>query len=50
VLAGDRSAVSRAISAAELGRLTDADLAEFTAAAATHSTPVLGITGTGGSG
>ena len=50
VLAGDRSAVSRAISAAELGRLTDADLAEFTTAAATHSTPVLGITGTGGSG
>ncbi|MHC5903605.1 fused isobutyryl-CoA mutase/GTPase IcmF [Streptomyces sp. S6] len=48
VLAGDRFAVARAITGAELGKLSP----EFTAAlrATTRTVPVLGITGTGGSG
>ena len=50
VLTGDRSAVSRAISAAELGRLSASDLEELQVAAQRRTTPVLGITGTGGSG
>jgi methylmalonyl-CoA mutase len=50
VLTGDRSAVARAISAAELGRLTEPELEELRRAAQSHATPVLGITGTGGSG
>ncbi|TNC42287.1 fused isobutyryl-CoA mutase/GTPase IcmF [Mumia zhuanghuii] len=50
VLAGDRVAVARAITGAELGRL-DGSLAEAVHAAADASpAPVLGITGTGGSG
>ncbi len=50
VLSGDRSAVARAISAAELGVLDAAALTELMGAASAASTPVLGITGTGGSG
>jgi len=50
VLSGDRGAVARAITLAELGRLTDADRDAIAAAAQSHTTPVLGITGTGGSG
>ena len=50
VLAGERTAVARAITGAERGVL-DADLrGEIHAAAAARRTPVLGITGTGGSG
>lgn len=50
VLAGDHAAVSRAVTAAEAGRLP-AGLADAVRSAATASTaPVLGITGTGGSG
>ncbi|MEX3106417.1 MULTISPECIES: fused isobutyryl-CoA mutase/GTPase IcmF [unclassified Streptomyces] len=48
VLAGDRSAVARAVTGAELGKLPR----EFmqTLRATTRTVPVLGITGTGGSG
>ncbi|MGW6356839.1 fused isobutyryl-CoA mutase/GTPase IcmF [Streptomyces sp. NPDC055092] len=49
VLAGDRSAVARAITGAELGELPELFLAQLRDAAPQH-TPVLGITGTGGSG
>lgn len=50
VLAGDRPAIARAITGAETGRLDDAMLAEIRSAAARRTVPVLGITGTGGSG
>ncbi|MEP9382545.1 fused isobutyryl-CoA mutase/GTPase IcmF [Nocardioides sp. KR10-350] len=50
VLTGDRTAVARAITGAELGRLDDASLDRLRAAAAGRTVPVLGITGTGGSG
>lgn len=50
VIAGERLAVARAITGAESGQLDDAFLAEVKAAAAASGTPVLGITGTGGSG
>ncbi|MBP6996504.1 MAG: cobalamin-dependent protein [Phycicoccus sp.] len=50
ILTGDRAAVARAISAAEQDELAPALLDELRAAAATRHTPVLGITGTGGSG
>ncbi|KAA1422944.1 methylmalonyl-CoA mutase [Mumia zhuanghuii] len=54
VLAGDRTAIARAITGAEQGRLdtaSDGRLADAVRAAAESSTaPVLGITGTGGSG
>ena len=50
VLAGDRLAVARAITGAEAGHLDDAFLSHVRAAAATNNAPVLGITGTGGSG
>jgi methylmalonyl-CoA mutase len=50
VLAGDRAAVARAITHAEAGRLDDAQRERVRAAAAAHTSPVLGITGTGGSG
>ncbi|MFD1858833.1 methylmalonyl-CoA mutase [Aeromicrobium camelliae] len=50
VLSGDRAAVARALTGAELGRL-DGVLAErIREAAAASTAPVLGITGTGGSG
>ncbi|MEU6573674.1 fused isobutyryl-CoA mutase/GTPase IcmF [Streptomyces sp. NPDC046805] len=50
VLAGDRFAVARAITGAELGKLSADLLERLRAAAASRITPVLGITGTGGSG
>ncbi|NEA86833.1 methylmalonyl-CoA mutase [Streptomyces sp. SID7958] len=50
VLAGDRFAVARAITGAELGKLPADFLERMRGAAAQRVTPVLGITGTGGSG
>ncbi|MFD0690414.1 fused isobutyryl-CoA mutase/GTPase IcmF [Actinomadura fibrosa] len=50
VLAGDRRALARAITCLQAGRLPDAGRAALAAAAAGRSVPVLGITGTGGSG
>ena len=50
VLGGDRSALARAITCLQAGRLPDADRSALTAAAAGRRVPVLGITGTGGSG
>ncbi|WP_170981601.1 fused isobutyryl-CoA mutase/GTPase IcmF [Nocardioides dongxiaopingii] len=50
VISGDRFAVARAITGAELGRLDGEVLDAVRAAAARHPAPVLGITGTGGSG
>ncbi|MGW1013500.1 fused isobutyryl-CoA mutase/GTPase IcmF [Streptomyces termitum] len=50
VLAGDRFAIARAITGAELGRLSPDFLGLVREAAAARVTPVLGITGTGGSG
>ncbi|MFC6421743.1 fused isobutyryl-CoA mutase/GTPase IcmF [Ornithinimicrobium tianjinense] len=50
VLRGDRTAVARAITGAELGRLSASDRDRYAEAAAARSVPVLGITGTGGSG
>ncbi|WP_121258153.1 fused isobutyryl-CoA mutase/GTPase IcmF [Nocardioides ferulae] len=50
VLSGERRAVARAITGVEQGRLGDDVLERLRAAAASHATPVLGITGTGGSG
>ncbi len=50
VLAGERTAVARAITGAETGRLPEADRSRYAEAAAARTVPVLGITGTGGSG
>ena len=51
VLAGERRALARAITCLQAGELRDAaDFAALTAAAAARRVPVLGITGTGGSG
>src|SRR5690606_959068 len=50
VLAGERPAVARAVTAAELGRLPEELAAAISAAAQRSQAPVLGITGTGGSG
>ena len=50
VLAGERRALARAITCLQAGELADADRAALTAAAAARRVPVLGITGTGGSG
>ncbi|MBM6544624.1 cobalamin-dependent protein [Janibacter sp. YIM B02568] len=50
VLSGDRAAVARAITGAELGRLDDTFLTRVREAAGSRTVPVLGITGTGGSG
>ncbi|MGW0816987.1 fused isobutyryl-CoA mutase/GTPase IcmF [Streptomyces viridiviolaceus] len=50
VLSGSRPALARLISALEAGAVTEADLAALRGAAAARSVPVLGITGTGGSG
>ncbi|WP_110205379.1 fused isobutyryl-CoA mutase/GTPase IcmF [Nocardioides daejeonensis] len=50
VLAGDRFAVARAVTGAENAELPDDFRAELLAAAAGRRVPVLGITGTGGSG
>ncbi|WP_104107799.1 fused isobutyryl-CoA mutase/GTPase IcmF [Nocardioides sp. 616] len=50
VLAGDRPAIARALTGAETGQLDEQTLTRIRAAAAATGTPVLGITGTGGSG
>ncbi|MFC7489837.1 MULTISPECIES: fused isobutyryl-CoA mutase/GTPase IcmF [unclassified Knoellia] len=50
VLSGERAAVARAITGAEVSALSDADRAELERAAAGRQVPVVGITGTGGSG
>lgn len=50
VVAGDRSALARAITGAERGALPPEMLAQLRSAAEGSGTPVLGITGTGGSG
>ncbi|MFB9313059.1 fused isobutyryl-CoA mutase/GTPase IcmF [Nocardioides plantarum] len=50
VLSGDRTAIARAITGAEQGRLDEGLLATVREAAARSSAPALGITGTGGSG
>ena len=50
VLSGDAGAVARAISGAEAGHLDEAFLSGVRAAASGRAVPVLGITGTGGSG
>jgi methylmalonyl-CoA mutase len=50
VVAGDRAAIARAITFAEQGALSDVHRERIRAAASAHSSPVLGITGTGGSG
>ncbi|MFF9853037.1 fused isobutyryl-CoA mutase/GTPase IcmF [Streptomyces litmocidini] len=50
VLAGDRGAIARAITGAELGKLPPDFLDRLRTAATARVTPVLGITGTGGSG
>ncbi len=50
LLAGDHGAIARAVTAAELGRLDAHLLKEIDAAASRSDAPVLGITGTGGSG
>ncbi|MFV0461766.1 MAG: fused isobutyryl-CoA mutase/GTPase IcmF [Nostocoides sp.] len=50
IIAGERGAVARAITAAEAGTLPDQVLADLTVAAGARQVPVLGITGTGGSG
>lgn len=50
VLAGDRFAVARAITGAELGKLAPDFMERLRTSAATRPVPVLGITGTGGSG
>ena len=50
VLSGDRSAIARAVTGAEQGRLPADMLDQLRAAGQRDATPVLGITGTGGSG
>ncbi|HEX4289371.1 MAG TPA: methylmalonyl-CoA mutase family protein, partial [Trebonia sp.] len=50
LLTGDRSALARAITCLQAGRLPDAELTALAEAAAGRRVPVLGITGTGGSG
>jgi methylmalonyl-CoA mutase len=50
VLAGDRTAIARAITGAESGSLPVEVLATLRDVAETRRVPVLGITGTGGSG
>ncbi|WP_433671037.1 fused isobutyryl-CoA mutase/GTPase IcmF [Nocardia sp. CA-136227] len=50
VLGGDRAALARTLTCLQQGTLPEDDLAALTAAAAARQVPVLGITGTGGSG
>ncbi len=50
VIAGDRVAIARAITGVEGGRLGPDTLDALARAATNHEVPVLGITGTGGSG
>src|SRR5690606_36791726 len=47
VVSGDRAAIARAITHAEAGALSETQLGRIRAAAASHTSPVLGITGTG---
>ena len=49
-LAGDRRALARTITCLQAGRLPETDKAALSEAARTRQIPVLGITGTGGSG
>ncbi|WP_033085071.1 fused isobutyryl-CoA mutase/GTPase IcmF [Nocardia seriolae] len=50
VLSGDRAALARTLTCLQQGTLPVEDLMVLTTAAATRRVPVLGITGTGGSG
>jgi methylmalonyl-CoA mutase len=50
LLGGDQAVLARAITAIEADALPSVQLAEIRAAAASRTVPVLGITGTGGSG
>jgi isobutyryl-CoA mutase len=50
VVAGGRMAIARAITGAETGKLPAAMRERLRTAAAARNTPVLGVTGTGGSG
>src|SRR3954471_7731965 len=50
VISGDRVAIARAITGVEEGKLPADALAALRSAAGQHRVPVLGITGTGGSG
>ncbi|GEP36351.1 Fused isobutyryl-CoA mutase [Nocardioides psychrotolerans] len=50
VISGDRFAIARAITGAEQGQLDADTLEQLRASATRHAAPVLGITGTGGSG
>jgi methylmalonyl-CoA mutase len=50
VVAGDRFAIARALTGAELGRLPAETVRRLREAAAARTVPVLGLTGTGGSG
>ncbi len=50
VVAGDRASIARAITYAEAGALSTAQLERIGTAATKYTSPVLGITGTGGSG
>jgi methylmalonyl-CoA mutase len=50
LLGGDQRALARAITELELGRLDPSLVEQLRATAATKAVPVLGITGTGGSG
>jgi isobutyryl-CoA mutase len=50
LLAGDRRALARTITCLQAGRLPETDKAALSEAAKTRQVPVLGITGTGGSG
>jgi isobutyryl-CoA mutase len=50
ILAGDETALARAISAVERGGVPSAAMAELAAATTARTVPVLGVTGTGGSG
>lgn len=50
VVAGDRRALARAVTCLQAGKLPEDDRAALAEAAGRRSVPVLGITGTGGSG
>ena len=50
VLSGERRALARALTCLQAGRVSEDDRAALAEAAAGRSVPVLGITGTGGSG
>ena len=50
VLAGDQRALARALTAIQAGTLGRSQLEDLRTAAARRTVPVLGITGTGGSG